>query len=69
MIRVKLLEVMERRGIRTQAELSERTGLSQNTITKIRRQHAFRHNSLDALCRALDCQPGDLLEYVPDDTA
>ena len=67
MIRVKLLDMMERRGVRTQLEMSKKTGLSRNTITKIRRKHAFRHDTLNSLCRALDCQPGDLLEFVPED--
>lgn len=66
MIMVKLLDVMEKRGVRYQAEISRLTGLSENTLTKVRRRHSFRHDTLDALCRALDCQPGDLLEYIPD---
>ena len=28
---------------------------------------AVRFSTLDAICQALDCQPGDLLEYIPDD--
>ena len=38
-------------------------------ISRIRtvKVSAIRFSTLDALCRELDCQPGDLLEYVPDE--
>ena len=29
--------------------------------------NAVRFSTLEAICKALDCQPGDLLEYIPDD--
>jgi len=63
MIRLKLLEMMEKAGVKSQLELHRITGLSQTTITKMRRHHSFRHDSLDKLCRVLDCSPGDLLEF------
>ena len=39
------------------------------SILKNNRARAVRFSTLEELCRALDCQPGDLLEYVPDDPA
>lgn len=36
-------------------------------MTRLRRGGVPSHGLLDTLCRLLDCQPGDLLEYVPDD--
>ena len=36
------------------------------SILKNNKAKAVRFTTLDALCRALDCQPGDILEYVPD---
>ena len=36
-------------------------------ILKNNKAKAVRLTTLDAICRALDCQPGDLLEYVPDE--
>ena len=36
------------------------------SILKNNKAKAVRFTTLDALCRALDCQPGDILEYIPD---
>lgn len=41
--------------------------IGQNDMTRLRRGHIPSHSLLDRICRLLDCQPGDLLEYVPDD--
>jgi len=50
-------------------ELSERVDLtlSNLSILKTGKARAIRFSTLDAICKALDCQPGDLLEYVSDD--
>ena len=40
--------------------------LANLSILKNNKAKAVRLTTLDAICRALDCQPGDLLEYVPD---
>lgn len=47
-------------------ELSERVGLtlSNLSILKTGKAKAIRFSTLDAICQALNCQPGDLLEYV-----
>lgn len=49
-------------------ELAEKVGISATnlSILKTRKAKAIRFSTLDALCRALDCQPGDILEYTPD---
>ena len=49
-------------------ELSDKVGISlaNLSILKNNRAKAVRFSTLDAICRALDCQPGDILEYVPD---
>ena len=39
------------------------------SILKNKKAKAVRFTTLEAICRALDCQPGDILEYVPDDPA
>ncbi len=41
--------------------------LANLSILKNNKAKAIRFSTLEALCRALDCQPGDILEYVPDD--
>ena len=50
------------------SELSEAIGitLSNLSILKTNKAKAIRFSTLEAICRELDCQPGDLLEYIPD---
>ena len=49
-------------------ELSERVDLtlSNLSILKTGKAKAIRFSTLNAICKALDCQPGDILEYVND---
>lgn len=49
-------------------ELAEKVGISATnlSILKTGKAKAIRFSTLDALCRALDCQPSDILEYTPD---
>jgi putative transcriptional regulator len=56
--------LLERRGL-TLTELSERMGitLANLSILKTNKARAIRFSTLEALCRELDCQPGDLLVY------
>ncbi len=41
--------------------------LANLSILKNNRAKAVRFTTLEAICRALNCQPGDILEYVPDE--
>lgn len=49
-------------------ELAERVGLTQANLSKLKtgRVKAIRFSTLEALCRELECQPGDLLEWTRD---
>ena len=49
-------------------ELSEKVGIANVNLSKIKtgRISAIRFSTLDAICRALGCQPGDILEYRQD---
>ena len=49
-------------------ELSERVGVSNVNLSKMKtgKISAIRFSTLKAICEALDCQPGDILEYDPD---
>ncbi len=51
-------------------ELSEQVGitLANLSILKNNKARAIRFTTLAALCEALDCQPGDILEFVADET-
>lgn len=48
-------------------ELSERVGVSNVNLSKLKtgKVSAVRFSTLDAICRTLDCQPGDIMEYSP----
>lgn len=50
-------------------ELAERVGITPAnlSILKTGKAKAIRFSTLEAICQALSCQPGDILEYVPDD--
>ena len=50
-------------------DLAEQTGLAVNnlSILKTNKARAIRFSTLEALCKVLQCTPGDLIEYVSDD--
>ncbi len=50
-------------------DLAEATGLAVNNLSvlKTNKARAIRFSTLNSLCKALNCTPGDLIEYVPDD--
>jgi putative transcriptional regulator len=60
------LDVMMARRKMSLNELSERVNLtlSNLSILKTGKAKAIRFSTLEAICNALDCQPGDILEYV-----
>lgn len=66
-ITVTLDDVLHDRRM-TLTELSETVGitLANLSILKTGKARAVRFSTLDAICRALDCQPGDLLTWAPD---
>jgi putative transcriptional regulator len=49
-------------------ELASRIGISVTNLSLLKtgKVKGIRFNTLEAICRELDCQPGDILEYVPD---
>ena len=70
MIRVRLDYLLLDKGM-TLTELAEKTGLALNnlSILKTNKARAIRFSTLNAVCAALGCTPGELLEHVPDDSA
>ena len=66
-IMVNLDVVMAQRKM-TLSQLSERVDitLANLSILKNNKAKAVRFSTLEAICAALDCQPGDILEYAPD---
>ncbi len=66
-IRVHLDDVLHDRRL-SLTELSDMVGitLANLSVLKTGKAKAIRFSTLDALCAALDCQPGDILEHVDD---
>lgn len=66
-IRINLDVVMAQRK-KSLTELASEVDitLANLSILKTRKAKAIRLSTLDAICRALDCQPGDIIEYVED---
>lgn len=62
------LDVMMTRRKMSLSELSERVGitLANLSVLKTGKARAVRFSTLDAICRALDCSPGDILQYRDD---
>lgn len=62
------LDVMMAKRKMSLNELSEKVGLTlaNLSILKTGKAKAVRFSTLDAICKALDCQPGDVLEYRED---
>ena len=63
------IDLMLARRKMSSGDLAEKVGISATnlSILKTGKAKAVRFSTLEALCRALDCQPGDILEYVPED--
>ena len=63
------IDLMLARRKMSSGELAEKVGISATNlyILKTGKAKAVRFSTLEALCRALGCQPGDILEYVPED--
>ena len=65
------LDVMMAKRKMTLSQLSEKVDitLANLSILKNNKAKAVRLSTLEAICAALDCQPGDILEFVPDEEA
>ena len=63
------LDVMLAKRKMTSLELSQRIGLTPAnlSILKTGKAKAIRFSTLEAICRELHCQPGEILEFVPDE--
>jgi putative transcriptional regulator len=66
MIRMRLGHLLLDRDMKLK-DLAEQTGIAVNnlSILKTNKARAIRFSTLEALCRVLQCRPGDLLEYIP----
>ena len=63
------VDVMMARRKMSSGELAERVGITPANLSVLKtgKAKAIRFTTLEAICQALDCQPGDVLEYCADD--
>jgi len=64
----KLFALMKEKGLTTYRIRKEKI-ISEGTLQKLREGQAVSTDSLSALCKALECQPGDIMEYVDESEA
>lgn len=62
----KLFHILVDRNL-TGAKLSEMSGVAQSTITKLRRNEVVQTDVIEKICAALNCQPGDIMERIPEE--
>jgi len=67
MIQINLDMMLASRHI-TSLELAERVGITQANLSVLKtgKARAVRFSTLESICRELQCQPGDILQYIPD---
>jgi len=65
------IDVMLAKRKMSVTELSERVGITMANLSVLKngKAKAVRFSTLEAICKALDCQPGDILEYEDDEGA
>ena len=70
MVRLTIDKFLEKQGI-TRYELFKRTGIKFQTIDRYYKNRVVRYDSyiLDRICAALNCNVGDIIEYVEDDSS
>lgn len=64
--KLDVLEALKAKGYTTYT-LRKENLLSQSTIQKLREKKGLAWENIDNLCKLLECQPGDLFEYIPSD--
>jgi putative transcriptional regulator len=64
-IRLDLVMVKKKMSL---TELAEKVGISMTNLSLLKtgKVKGIRFSTLDAICRELECQPGDILEHIPD---
>ena len=61
-----ILKMLSDKGY-TSYKLRKENIISVGTVSRIRAKQSISTNTIDVLCRLLDCQPGDLMTYIPDE--
>ncbi len=68
MIEIDLDIVLATRRM-TSLELAEKIGITQANLSVLKtgKARAVRFSTLESICKALDCQPGDIIKYIPEE--
>jgi DNA-binding Xre family transcriptional regulator len=61
----KLFKLLIDRRIR-KGELQKTAGITASIMARLAKDETVKSNTINRICAALDCQPGDIMEYVPD---
>lgn len=61
----KLLDILNRKGMKKK-DLQNLIKCSPNTISKISQNEYISLQNINEICKVLNCQPGDIIEYIPD---
>lgn len=64
----KLFQMMQKRGLTTY-KIRKENIISQSALTAIKNGKSVTTDTIAKLCKVLDCQPGDLIEYVDEEEA
>jgi DNA-binding Xre family transcriptional regulator len=62
----KLLDILQRKEI-SKGDFSKMTGFSSATVAKLSTHKPVNMDIIDRVCKVFNCQPGDILEYVPEE--
>lgn len=65
--RIDILPALKAKGYNTN-KLRQEKLLSESTIQKLRNGTSVSWGNIETICRLLECQPGDILEFIPDKT-
>ncbi len=65
-IYTKLFDMLKARG-RSSTYWLRQQGISPTIVNKLRKNERIDTDTISRLCKLLDCQPGDIMEYVPDE--
>jgi len=63
----KLFDMLARRSMK-KGELAEKANISKGTMAKLTNNKVVQTDILERICKALDCQPSDIMEYIPDES-
>jgi len=59
----KLLDILQRKGL-SKGDFTQLTGFSSATVAKLSTHKPVNMEVIDRVCHVMECQPGDILEYV-----